>query len=197
LATALGSSGDRPAALAELIAIILNDGQRYPTHRLTRLEFARNTPYETIVEHSPARPVQVMEPEVARVLKEVLGQVVSKGTAQRLRNTFLLEEGHPLPVGGKTGTGDNRIVASTSSGYKTSSRALNRTATFVFYLGDHHFGTLTAFVTGRSAETFSFTSALPLQVIKGMAPILLPEIRLSAQGGMVRAAGGTAGEREG
>jgi membrane peptidoglycan carboxypeptidase len=197
LATALGSSGDRPAALAELIAIILNDGQRYPTHRLTRLEFARNTPYETIVEHSPARPVQVMEPEVARVLKEVLGQVVSKGTAQRLRNTFLLEEGHPLPVGGKTGTGDNRIVASTSSGYKTSSRALNRTATFVFYLGDHHFGTLTAFVTGRSAETFSFTSALPLQVLKGMAPILLPEIRLPAQGGMVRAAGGTAGEREG
>ena len=190
LATALGSSGDRPAALAELIAIILNDGQRYPTRRFTRLEFATNTPYETIVEYPPARPVQVMEPEVAKVLKEALGQVVTEGTAQRLNNTFLLEDGQPLPIGGKTGTGDNRIVTSTTSGYKTSSRALNRTATFVFYLGDHHFGTLTAFVTGSSAENFSFTSALPLQVLKGMAPILLPEVSRAAQGSMTRKSSG-------
>jgi hypothetical protein len=42
----------------------------------------------------------------------------------------------------------------------------------VFYIGDHHFGTLTAFVPGRSAENFTFTSALPVQVLKGMAPIL-------------------------
>jgi membrane peptidoglycan carboxypeptidase len=190
LATSLGSSGDRPSALAELIAIILNEGQRYPTHRFTRLEFAGDTPYETIVEYPPVRPVQVMEPEVARVLKEALGQVVTAGTAQRLNNTFMLEDGQPLPIGGKTGTGDNRIVTSTSRGYKTSSRALNRTATFVFYLGDHHFGTLTAFVTGSSAEDFSFTSALPLQVMKGMAPILLPEIRRTAQGQMARESSG-------
>ncbi|MGE4545075.1 MAG: transglycosylase domain-containing protein [Pedobacter sp.] len=192
LATALGSSGDRPAALAELIAIILNDGQRYPTHRFTRLAFAGDTPYETIVEHPPARPVQVMEPEVARVLKEALGQVVSAGTAQRLGNTFLLEDGQPLPIGGKTGTGDNRIVTATAGGYRTSSRALNRTATFVFYLGDHHFGTLTAFVTGSSAENFSFTSALPLQVLKGMAPILLPEIRRAAGEGTAEKEAGQA-----
>ena len=83
--------------------------------------------------------------------------------------------GNPCRSAAKRGPGDNRIVTSTASGYKTSSRALNRTATFVFYLGDHHFGTLTAFVTGSSAENFSFTSALPLQVLKGMAPILLPE----------------------
>jgi hypothetical protein len=55
-----------------------------------------------------------------------------------------------------------------------SSRAINRTATFVFYLGPRHFGTLTAFVPGRAAENFRFTSALPVQVLKGMAPILLP-----------------------
>jgi hypothetical protein len=35
LATALGSSGDRPAALAELVGIILNEGRRLPTHRFT------------------------------------------------------------------------------------------------------------------------------------------------------------------
>jgi hypothetical protein len=33
---------------------------------------------------------------------------------------------------------------------------------------------LTAFVPGRAAEGFRFTSALPVQVLKGMAPILNP-----------------------
>ena len=47
----------------------------------------------------------------------------------------------------------------------------------MFYLGDNHFGTLTAFVPGKGAEDFSFTSALPLQVLKGMAPILSPYIQ--------------------
>ena len=49
---------------------------------------------------------------------------------------------------------------------------MNRTATFVFFLGDDHFGTLTAFVPGKAADSFRFTSALPVQVLKGMAPIL-------------------------
>jgi membrane peptidoglycan carboxypeptidase len=172
LATALGSSGDRPAALAELIGIILNDGKRTSTQRFTKIEFARNTPYETIVERLTPSPVQVMRPEIAQILKETLGKVVNEGTARRVSASFLQEDGSPLPVGGKTGTGDNRIVTSSTSGYKTSSRALNRTATFVFYLGDNHFGTLIAFVSGQSANAFSFTSALPLQVLKGMAPIL-------------------------
>jgi cell division protein FtsI/penicillin-binding protein 2 len=114
----------------------------------------------------------VLRPEIAQVLKEALGKVVSEGTAKRVSASFQQGDGSPLPVGGKTGTGDNRIVTSSASGYKTSSRALNRTATFVFYLGDNHFGTLTAFVSGRSANAFGFTSALPLQVLKGMAPIL-------------------------
>lgn len=176
LATALGSSGDRPSALAELIGIIINDGKRIPTYRFTEVEFAKGTPYETIVERSASQENQVINLETARILKDALGKVVSDGTAKRLMNSFRQEDGRPLPVGGKTGTGDNRIVTSTSSGVKSSARALNRTATFVFYLGDNHFGTLTAFVSGRSAKAFSFTSALPLQVLKGMAPILQPYI---------------------
>jgi membrane peptidoglycan carboxypeptidase len=176
LATAIGSSGDRPAALSELIGIILNDGKRMPTHRFTKAEFAVDTPYETIVEQPPPAATRVMHPEVARMLKETMGQVVSEGTARRLRNSFRQEDGSAFVIGGKTGTGDNRIVASTSFGVRTSSRALNRTATFVFYLGDNHFGTLTAFVSGRSANAFRFTSALPLQVLKGMVPILQPYI---------------------
>jgi hypothetical protein len=47
----------------------------------------------------------------------------------------------------------------------------------VFYIGDRHFGTMTAFVPGQSAEAFKFTSALPVQVLKGMAPILMPYLQ--------------------
>lgn len=176
LATALGSSGDRPAALAELVGIILNGGKRFSTHRFIKVEFAKDTPYESIVEPPPANPVQVLHPEVARVVKETMGKVVNEGTAKRLLNSFQQADGSALPIGGKTGTGDNRIFVSTAAGGKTSSKALNRTATFVFYLGDNHFGVLTAFVTGKSANAFSFTSALPLQVLKGMVPVILPYI---------------------
>jgi membrane peptidoglycan carboxypeptidase len=188
LATALGSSGDRPAALSELIGIILNDGKRLPTYRFTKAEFARDTPFETIVEWPSPTATRVLHPEVAGMLKEALAIVVNEGTARRLLNSFQQEDGSAFVIGGKTGTGDNRIIASSSYGQKTSSRALNRTATFVFYLGDNHFGTLTAFVSGRSSNAFSFTSALPLQVLKGMAPILQPYINSVNQ---------QAGEREG
>lgn len=181
LATALGSSGDRPAALSELIGIILNDGKRLPTYRITRVEFAKDTPYETVLDRPNPSETQVLRPEVAMILKETLGKVVNEGTARRLSGTFQKGDGSPFAIGGKTGTGDNRIFTSSASGAKTSSRALNRTATFVFYLGDNHFGTLTAFVSGRSANAFSFTSALPLQVLKGMVPILQPYINAANQ----------------
>jgi len=176
LATALGSSGDRPAALAELVGILLNDGKRVATHRFTKVEFAKDTPYESIVEPPPPKAEIVMHPEVARIVRETMGKVVSEGTAKRLLNSFTQADGKPLAIGGKTGTGDNRIFVSTAAGSKTSSKALNRTATFVFYIGDKHFGVLTAFVTGKSATAFSFTSALPLQVLKGMVPVILPYI---------------------
>ncbi len=174
LASALGSSGDRPAALAELVGIILNDGRRLPTHRLTKVEFAKDTPYESIVEPPSPNAIQALHPEVARVVRETMGKVVSEGTAKRLLHSFQQADGKPLAIGGKTGTGDNRIFVSTAAGSKSSAKALNRTATFVFYLGDKHFGVLTAFVSGKSANAFSFTSALPLQVLKGMVPVLLP-----------------------
>src|SRR5690606_2122392 len=69
-------------------------------------------------------------------------------------------------------TGDNRIEQVGRGGQVLRSTAINRTATFVFYIGPRHFGTLTAFVPGQAADQFRFTSALPLQVLKGMAPIL-------------------------
>ncbi|QTP55302.1 penicillin-binding protein [Billgrantia sulfidoxydans] len=176
LATAVGSSGDRPAALAELMGIILNDGVRQPTLRIDELHFAADTPYETRFLPAPDRAQRVMAPEVAAVLRETLSQVVEGGTARRLHGSFTLEDGTPLVLGGKTGTGNNRIETVGRGGQVTSSRARNRTATFVFYLGENHFGTLTAYVAGSASDDFRFTSALPVQVLKGMEPILRPHL---------------------
>ncbi|MFJ2546918.1 transglycosylase domain-containing protein [Pseudomonas sp. NPDC087612] len=174
LATAIGSSGDRPAALAELIGIIQNDGVRLPVLRIDTLHFAADTPYETRLTSDPDLGQRVLSVEVARALRGALSQVVDAGTARRVSGSFKLADGTPLVMGGKTGTGDNRIESFGAGGRLIGSRSLNRTATFVFYLGENHFGTLTAFVPGRAAESFRFTSALPVQVLKGMAPILMP-----------------------
>ncbi|NNA14420.1 penicillin-binding protein [Pseudomonas lundensis] len=177
LATALGSSGDRPAALSELMGIILNDGVRLPVLRIDTLHFAADTPYETRLINDPDKGERVMPSEVANALREALSQVVDAGTARRVSGSFKQPDGAVLAMGGKTGTGDNRIESMGAGGRLISSKSINRTATFVFYIGEQHFGTLTAFVPGRSAEAFKFTSALPVQVLKGMAPILTPYLQ--------------------
>lgn len=94
---------------------------------------------------------------------------------------FKLPDGTPIVLGGKTGTGDNRLQTVNRAGTVVQSLARNRTATFVFYLGNRHFGTLTAYVAGSDSEKFTFTSALPVQVLKGMAPILSPYLAPNEQ----------------
>ncbi|MNE20258.1 hypothetical protein D3C80_1133670 [compost metagenome] len=121
-----------------------------------------------------------MTPEVARALRMALSQVVEGGTARRLQGSFHLADGTTVVMGGKTGTGDNRIETVTRSGWVSSSTARNRTATFVFFLGPRHFGTLTAYVAGEQSERFSFTSALPVQTLKGMMPLLQPYLLAEA-----------------
>ena len=181
LATAIGSSGDRPAALAELMGIILNDGVRGKVLRIDSLHFGADTPYETRVVNSPEAGKRVMPSEVATALRGALSQVVDAGTAKRVSGSFVQADGTPMAMGGKTGTGDNRIEAMGAGGRVISSKAINRTATFVFYIGERYFGTLTAFVPGSSAQNFKFTSALPVQVLKGMAPILTPYLQSGSQ----------------
>lgn len=181
LATAIGSSGDRPAALAELMGIILNDGVRGKVLRIDSLHFGADTPYETRVVNTPDTGKRVMPSEVATALRGALSQVVDAGTAKRVSGSFVQADGTPMAMGGKTGTGDNRIEAMGAGGRVISSKAINRTATFVFYIGERYFGTLTAFVPGSSAQNFKFTSALPVQVLKGMAPILTPYLQGGSQ----------------
>lgn len=174
-ASAIGSAGDRPAALAELMGIIVNEGLRLPIVTLEEMRFASGTPFEAVLHHQPARAGErVLAPEVVAVLRHALGQVVAQGTARRLNGTLKGNDGKPLTVGGKTGTGDNRLNSYNPRGGLIGSRAINRTATFVFFIGPHHFGTLTAYVPGEQADRYSFTSALPVQIVKQLAPLLGP-----------------------
>ncbi len=170
LATAIGSSADRPAALAELMGIIVNNGVRQPTELIETLHFAAGTPFETIVERTPGKGETLFAPEVAAAVRGVLTEVVEVGTAARLARSL------PIPIGGKTGTGDHRHLTFTSTGAVKESRAVNRSATFVFFIGDRFFGTLTAFVPGADAAKYSFTSSLSVQILKHLLPTLKPLI---------------------
>lgn len=175
LASAIGNSGDRPAALAELMGIIVNDGMRYPTARMDRLQFAKKTPFETILAlNKSAEGERVMRTDTARVLRAALQDVVENGTARRVNKAFLDSAGKVIPIGGKTGTGDNRYETFGKGGNLISSRVVNRTATFVFYLGDRFFGTVTAHVQGQDAAKYNFTSALAAELLKGLAASLQP-----------------------
>ena len=180
-ATAIGSSGDKPAGLATLMGIIVNDGLRRPNLTLSEVRFGRGTPYESAMRPAAAQGEQVMHAEVARALRGALTGVVEKGTARRVYGAFVHTDGHVAVVGGKTGTGDNRYKTFTRWGAVRSSRAINRTATFVFFIDDHYFGVLTAFVPGRDAEQYHFTSSLPLTALKLLAPAINPRLDTAAQ----------------
>jgi len=171
--TAIGSSGDRPDALANLMGIVLNDGVRLPTVDLEHLEFAKGTPYETELSAKP-EPERVMAPEVAQEVRRALLGVVADGTAARLNGAYRSADGGLLPVGGKTGTGDNRRDRFGRGGVLISQRVVDRTATFVFFLGDRFFGTVTAYVPGAIAAQYQFTSALAVQLLKSLQPQLEP-----------------------
>jgi len=178
LATALGSSGDRPAALAELLGIIQNGGRRLPMFRVEGLHFAEDTPYATQLKRTEISAERVMAPEVAQILRENLAGVVQKGTGRRLLPHYSLPQLPELAIiGGKTGTGDNRISTVNSRGETVQSRALNRTATFAFYFSDKYFGVISVYLPGNAAADYFFTSALPLQVLNGMSPLLMPLLK--------------------
>src|SRR5690606_23350866 len=121
--------------------------------------------YETRLTVDPPLGERVLSREVAGTVKAALREVVDAGTAVRLKGAFTME-GLDLPVGGKTGTGDNRYSVFAPGGRVIESRVTSRTATFVFYIGDRFYGTLTAYVPNESAGNFNFTSALPVQILK-------------------------------
>jgi membrane peptidoglycan carboxypeptidase len=171
-ATAIGSSADRPDDLAELVGILLNDGIRYPVQRVEELHYAAGTPYETVLRRSPPRGERVLSSEIAAVVRAAMVAGVTRGTARRAFGAVRAADGSPLVIGAKTGTGDNRFRVVGRDGRISEDRAIDRTATVVFFIGDRFYGTITAFVSGGAADRYSFTSALPLQILRMLGPTL-------------------------
>ncbi|MCY7370010.1 MAG: transglycosylase domain-containing protein [Polaromonas sp.] len=182
-ASALGASADRPAALAEMMGILVNDGLRKPAARIQALHFAEGTPYETRLQWQPDAPVRVLAPEVAQAVRGAMRLVVSDGTARRVNSAFTRPDGSTLAVGGKTGTGDQRFDSYGVGGRLIASRVVNRSATFVFHIDERFFGTIIAYVPGAGAAAYDFTSALPVQLLKVLAPKLMPLINAEAAAG--------------
>lgn len=181
-ATAIGSSADRPASLAELVGIIMNGGVHYPIVKIDKLQFAAGTPYETLLGRKEFAGRRVLSPEIAAAVRNALVDVVERGTAQQIRGAFVLSDGTPVAVGGKTGTGDNRHNIYGQKGQLIGSRIINRASVFVFFIGDRFFGTITAYVPGPEAAGYGFTSSLPVKILKIMAPALKPMIEKTENG---------------
>jgi membrane peptidoglycan carboxypeptidase len=154
------------------MGIILNDGVKQPTTDLEHVRFAADTPYETEMIYRPDASTRVMSAEVAATLRRALAGVVDTGTAVRARGVFLGPDGKPLPIGGKTGTGDNRFESFGAAHQLIDERPVDRTATFVFFLGDRLYGTVTAFVPGAQAASYHFTSSLAVLLLAKLAPQL-------------------------
>jgi len=181
-ATTLGASADRPAALAEMMGIIINGGLRKTTQRIESLHFAAGTPYDTtLARNKSSSNEQVLAPEVARAVADAIKEVVSDGTAKRVRMAFVKADGTVIPVGGKTGTGDQRFDVYAAGGRLIESRYVNRSATFVFNIGERFFGSMTAYVHGPDSKNYDFTSALPVQLLTVLAPSLMTLIEPQQQ----------------
>jgi cell division protein FtsI/penicillin-binding protein 2 len=186
-ATTIGVSGDTPAALAELMGIVMNNGIRYPAIKIDRLHFGGDTPTETLVSRDIPAAKRVLAPEIAALVRRELIGVVQNGTGRRALKSIVLSNGTVVQVGGKTGTGDNRLESFSASGHITGSKVVNRTATFVFMVGDRFYGTIIAYVPGPKAASYRFTSALAVQIFKDLAPQIKPLIERSEPSNSSRA----------
>ncbi len=175
-ATSIGASGDRPAALADLMGIVVNDGVKMPDVRFESLHYAEGTPYETILKKGVDQGERIFAPEIAKAARGALVGVVTGGTAIRLNNVYANVDGVPLSVGGKTGTGDHRKQSMSANGEVIESKFISRAATFTFFIGERYFGVITAYVEGDNAGQYHFTSSLPVQLVKFLKPVLSPLI---------------------
>ena len=115
---------------------------------------------------------QVLNPDVARAMKGLLGEVTHNGTARRPGGAYLDNEGQPVATGGdKTSTGDNRMVTVNAGRSTRHQSCVEPHGNLCFLSGrTRHFPIHDRFCAGRDAADFKFTSALPVQVLKSMAP---------------------------
>jgi membrane peptidoglycan carboxypeptidase len=128
----------------------------------------------------------VLRPEVARALRGALLEVVANGTARRANGAF------ELPLGGKTGTGDHQRKRVDRWANVIDAEHVSRSATFVFFAGDRFHGVITAHVAGPESADYGFTSSLPVQVLKDLAPVLEPVFAAPPEAATTVARAGTA-----
>lgn len=104
----------------------------------------------------------MLSSEIAAVVRSAMIAVVTDagGTAQRAFGAVRGADGSRVPIGAKTGTGNNRYLG----------RAVDRTASVVFFIGDRFYGTITALVSGPVADRYDFSSALPVQILNMLGP---------------------------
>ena len=173
-ASALGASGDTPFALAEFSGIMQNDGIYKKSIKFRDITFGENTPYELHFDAKQPEGHRVLPAELTALVRREMQGVVNEGTAHRAFESVKLSDGRILPVGGKTGTGDNRLQTFSAGGALKSSDAKSRTATFVYGIDDRFYGCVTAYVMGAEAKDYKFTSALAAQVFKNVVPGIRP-----------------------
>jgi membrane peptidoglycan carboxypeptidase len=161
--------------------VIVNDGVKQPTIDVRDVHFARGTPYQTDMSAGHEKPQRLLAPEIAATVRNALTDVVEEGTGKRFVAAYHGPNGAPLVLGGKTGTGDNRFDSFSAGGGLIGSRVVDRTATFVFFLGNRFFGTITAYVPGKDAAKFHFTSALAVQILKTLSPQIQPLLEQPAE----------------
>ena len=118
--------------------------------------------------------------EVAAIVRHALIDVVETGTARRLRGVLVRPDGGKTDIGGKTGTGDHRFDVRGAGGRLVATRIVDRSATFVFAIGDRYFGTVMAYAHEPYAAKYKFTSALPVQLLKSLIPAVTPVLELGA-----------------
>ncbi len=176
-ASAIGAAGDRPDALAHLIGIIANDGQTHRAESIDTLTFAAGTPYETRFGRAPSPGHQAISPEIVACARSLLRDVVIGGTGARLAAGLPLGDGRTLEVYGKTGTGDQRFDVYARGARLIESRKVNRTAVFVFVIGNRFYGTLTAYAHEPYAARYNYTSAMAVQLLKSLGPSLAPVLQ--------------------
>ena len=102
--SAIGASVVQPLDLVAAYATIANQGARVEPRFITHIEDAAG---QTVWQNPIAAPRPVVDPAVAFIVRDMLRDVVERGTATSVRN----EVPSTIPVAGKTGTtNDNTDV---------------------------------------------------------------------------------------
>ena len=185
LASALGSSADRPSALSDLMGIILHGGERVAARRFSSVIFGEGTPYEVRFRLDEPKRERVFSREVAAAAREAIIGVVERGTARRASRTFMLpdpeEEGEfirdeSMVIGGKTGTGDHRQRSFNKWGHLLKEKFVSRSATFAFLVNERYFGVITINVEGEHAENYNYTSSMATEIFQQLFPKVVKKL---------------------